>query len=422
MTVYKDTRRFRDPWVYDFRHKKVRHWAAFSSEAKAKQGERTKRMEIAGLLPKSEPAAKPIVADVCKSPSTILPSTTPITFLQVCTSAIQRWEEADHDKEWIRTKSYILKKHFQDWMLIGLDQITPNLIRERMLGLKSDISAEASNRYLKILRATFNAARIIPNPTDGLEFLPRMDQPAGQYVPTRAEFNKLLLHAGLELQDYLSFSYHTLCRPFEAQRARWADVDFRRGIVALWTRKKAKDRSWTPREIPMNESLRKSLLRQQERCRPEEPLIFPNPRTRDAFLRRPKVLRTLCLKAGIRPFHWRGLRKASATELLDAGVALPVISKLLGHTNVQTTMIYLGIDDTAKREAVAVLNGRQLKQSFFHSESHSGAQKGMHNGVQPENASPCAGFGKQVVGKEGFEPSTSCSRSMRGRRVSKLTR
>jgi integrase len=38
------------------------------------------------------------------------------------------------------------------------------------------------------------------------------------------------------------------------------------------------------------------------------------------------------------------LRHSLATQLLNQGTTLPVISQTLGHSNSQTTMIYLGID------------------------------------------------------------------------------
>jgi integrase/recombinase XerD len=40
------------------------------------------------------------------------------------------------------------------------------------------------------------------------------------------------------------------------------------------------------------------------------------------------------------------LRHSLATQLLEQGTTLPVISETLGHSNSQTTMIYLGVDVT----------------------------------------------------------------------------
>jgi integrase len=59
------------------------------------------------------------------------------------------------------------------------------------------------------------------------------------------------------------------------------------------------------------------------------------------------ISRIIC-KAGIETKERRHgahcLRHSLATQLLEQGTTLPVISDTLGHSNSQTTMIYLGVD------------------------------------------------------------------------------
>jgi integrase/recombinase XerD len=55
-------------------------------------------------------------------------------------------------------------------------------------------------------------------------------------------------------------------------------------------------------------------------------------------------------KAGIvKPIHPHSLRHAFATHLLDEGVNLLVIQKLLGHAHLKTTALYLHLSDSAVR-------------------------------------------------------------------------
>lgn len=56
-----------------------------------------------------------------------------------------------------------------------------------------------------------------------------------------------------------------------------------------------------------------------------------------------KVIQKACSDGGIKPFSLHFIRKAYASYLLDKGIKIAVISKLLGHADLVTTMRYLGM-------------------------------------------------------------------------------
>jgi integrase/recombinase XerD len=54
-------------------------------------------------------------------------------------------------------------------------------------------------------------------------------------------------------------------------------------------------------------------------------------------------------------FHSHALRRAVATHLTKRGVPLPAIQKLLGHSLLTTTQIYVAVAQEDLRSTVALL-------------------------------------------------------------------
>jgi integrase len=86
----------------------------------------------------------------------------------------------------------------------------------------------------------------------------------------------------------------------------------------------------------------------------DDDIIFPLPP--NGFTN--NVLKVWVLSAGIKKrvtFHVA--RHTNATLLLSLGVPIETVSKLLGHSNIQTTQIYAKVIDKNKRAAVSKLDG-----------------------------------------------------------------
>jgi site-specific recombinase XerD len=62
-----------------------------------------------------------------------------------------------------------------------------------------------------------------------------------------------------------------------------------------------------------------------------------------------KAIRELKLNEDL---HWHSLRHTAATNLVNKGVPLPVVKQILGHSDINTTMIYVKTDLASLRDAV----------------------------------------------------------------------
>ena len=156
----------------------------------------------------------------------------------------------------------------------------------------------------------------------------------------------------------------------EALHLQVGDIDAARGLVHIHRGKGAKDRY-----IPLPLTTLK-LLRAYWSTHRHPKFLFPadgrnhtlakdgvsqalNPMSETAVQGAIKLITDL-LKFG-KQVSTHTLRHSYATHLLEAGVSLKVIQKYLGHSSLQTTMIYLHLTETAEansREVIDKLFGK----------------------------------------------------------------
>ena len=69
------------------------------------------------------------------------------------------------------------------------------------------------------------------------------------------------------------------------------------------------------------------------------------------------ALRRVVQQLGLRKsIHVHTLRHSYATHLLEAGVNLRLIQQYLGHSSLQTTMVYLHLTSQGQEQAVAAID------------------------------------------------------------------
>ena len=229
-----------------------------------------------------------------------------------------------------------------------LDRIAPAEVRT-WFDAWSRTAPGGANKGLELLRQIMNFAiargYVEKNPAQGIRpnrramltrFLSReeiarlhraLDAEAGKGRRQQADIVRLLLLTG--------------CRRGEIVGLRWSEV--RDDMLAL------ADTKTGPRRVPLNTQARRILRRQPRNA---SPFVFPSPRDPS----RPRG-GTLSLwyrvrrEAGIEDVRLHDLRHTHASHAVMSGVPVPVVSRMLGHSNVRMTLRYAHLGDREIAEA-----------------------------------------------------------------------
>ena len=174
-------------------------------------------------------------------------------------------------------------------------------------------------------------------------------------IPTPEEMARILLAAGPH-RPFLLVLFHTMGRIGEIFRLKWDDINFDRQEFRLWTRKR-KGGNWEFDWLPMNNDLEK-VLRDLWKKRTQNEWLFLSHRTGTRFVDRYYMFRRICDRAGVRRYSYHTIRHFVASFLYDK-MKRPIseISKLLRHTNVQTTERYLQLVAPHLRDTMRLLEG-----------------------------------------------------------------
>ncbi|MCY4503966.1 MAG: tyrosine-type recombinase/integrase [Alphaproteobacteria bacterium] len=239
-----------------------------------------------------------------------------------------------------------------------LDRITPARIRQ-WFDRYSRTAPGSANRGLDILRQILNFAvacgHVEVNPAKGIR---RNRRPALTRFLSREEIARL--HSVLDAQtgksgqqqaDIVRLLLLTGCRKGEITGLRWSEV--RDGVLAL------ADSKTGPRTVPLGSRASAILDRQP---RGGSPFVFPSPLD-PARPRGPdfKLWYRIRREAGIEDVRIHDLRHTMASHAVMNGVPVPVVSRLLGHSNVQMTLRYAHLADR-DIEAAAERIGKAMAQ------------------------------------------------------------
>src|SRR5262249_19233018 len=140
--------------------------------------------------------------------------------------------------------------------------------------------------------------------------------------------------------------------------ARWSDIDFE---AAVWVKPGATTKQRTEHRVPLSAAAVQLLTEMRAQADNDADWIFParggghRPHINAAWIEARKA-------AKLDGVHLHDLRHAYASILASAGLSLPVIGALLGHTTTATTHRYAHLFNDPLRQATerasAIITGK----------------------------------------------------------------
>lgn len=206
------------------------------------------------------------------------------------------------------------------------------------------------NRDLAVLRILFNFAVRLGvarrNPVTGVRFLPENNR--YMRVLTAEEESRYLRAASPLLHDVAVVMLETGMRPGEVCHLRAEDVSLKDASLYVRQGKTA----YATRHIPLTQRAVEVLARRVSAAKSS--WLFPCP----FDLNRPVIEVRKAHDAAVRrsgiwpPFRLYDLRHTALSRMAMAGIDLPTLKELAGHSQIQMTMRYVHPTPEHKRRAV----------------------------------------------------------------------
>jgi len=256
-------------------------------------------------------------------------------------------------------------RQLADFCQASPERISENQLRQFFLHLKNDRQFASGSMRVALSGVKFFYTRTVKREWETLATLKIQNVKALPEVLTIPQVHQIINACTKQrMAVYFWTVYSMGLRLEEGLNLQVGDIDAARGLVHVHRGKGAKDRY-----VPLpTETLQ--LLRQYWTTHRHRRLLFPadgrghkgmstakTPMSPTAVQGAMKQI-TLKIDFG-KKVSIHTLRHCYATHLLEAGVSLRVIQQYLGHSSLQTTMVYLHLTETAQ------VDTRQIIENIF---------------------------------------------------------
>ena len=237
-----------------------------------------------------------------------------------------------------------------------LDQITPKrIVAYKNHRYTDGVKPATINRELASLKKAFNLARrewewCDENPVCRVSM--EQEHNTRDRWLTADEEARIVSTAAAWLRELIVFAIHTGMRQGEILGLTWTGVDLFRRTVTVF-----KSKNGERRTLPLNQTALDLLKHKAGSRSLDTELVFPS--KAQTRLNASNISRSLNLaleKAKMTDFHFHDLRHTCATRMVQAGVDLYKVQRLLGHKSPIMTQRYAHHYPESLRSGVEALD------------------------------------------------------------------
>lgn len=279
---------------------------------------------------------------------------------------------AEKTQKSYKTSKNNLRKYFTG---MTLAEITADRISDYMQKRKEQgVTVATINREFAMLSKAFNLARkrwkwCKDNPCGDIEKEAENNQIERYLLPEEEERLLKASECYQELPDIIRIALNTGMRQGEIINLKWNNIDlFKKTITVLKTKNKQ------VKTIPMNDTVFNILL-ERSKVRSMSGYIFVGTggerMSQNAIAHYFDHTRR---KAGMQDFRFHDLRHTAASRMVQNKIDIYIVSKILGHKDIRTTMRYAHHNPDSLRAGVKILDkfNSEVRENPPESEAVSG--------------------------------------------------
>ena len=222
--------------------------------------------------------------------------------------------------------SKLTPKHFDQYKSERLQQVSPVSVNVELRTIRSALNLAVRWEVME------------RNPFFGLP-LARVPYETPPYF-TKADFQRLLdIVMDSWFRDVVIFTVVTGLRRGEVINLKWNDVDFERRLILIHSQEGFRTKTGKSRFIPLNNVALQILINRKPNAKTDYTFEVEGRKLSGYWLshKLKKYVRKLGLQENL---NYHALRHTFASLLVQDGVSIYEVQKLLGHADVSTTQIY----------------------------------------------------------------------------------